>query len=151
MYQPRYITYIPTKVHTNQKGKAWFDDQCRRAFDLKQEVHLRWTCDHSRVNRKDLVDFQVRANETYSEANVSLMWETDILMNVLSCHKYKSTLKTVVFGTGSSLPPLVGGGGDLVCEYVVRLICCQIILTASSAGSQLICCSLDIHLQVSSP
>ena len=50
------------------KNKRWFDDQCRRAFGLKKEAHLRWTCDRSRVNCKEFVHCEVRANETYSEA-----------------------------------------------------------------------------------
>ena len=33
-------------------------------------------------------------------------------------HKWWSTLKSAVFGFSSSLPPLVGGGGGLVCESV---------------------------------
>ena len=50
------------------KDKSWFDDQCRHAFGLKQEAHLRWTRDCSRVNWEKFVHCQVRANETYSEA-----------------------------------------------------------------------------------
>ena len=46
----------------------------------------------------------------------------------------------------SSLPQLVGGGGGLVCESVGKLICCQIILTASSPGSLLIFHSIVIRL-----
>ena len=41
-----------------------------------------------------------------------------ILMNVQSPHKWWSTLKSAVFGTSSSLPPLVSEGGGLVCESV---------------------------------
>ena len=52
----------------HNKDKQWFDDQCRHAFGLKQEAHLQWTRDHSRVNREEFVHYQVRANETYSEA-----------------------------------------------------------------------------------
>ena len=34
--------YVPTKViHVGKKDKPWFDDQCRHAFGLKQETHLR--------------------------------------------------------------------------------------------------------------
>ena len=34
--------YVPTKVIRMQnKDKPWFDDQCRHAFGLKQEAHLR--------------------------------------------------------------------------------------------------------------
>ena len=43
--------YVPTKIiRVLNKGKSWFDDLCRRAFDLKQEAHLWWTRDRSRVN-----------------------------------------------------------------------------------------------------
>ena len=35
--------YVPTKIiRVRNKDKPWFDDQCRRAFDLKQEAHLWW-------------------------------------------------------------------------------------------------------------
>ena len=61
--------YIPTKIiRVCNKDKPWFDDLCRRAFDLKQEAHLRWTRDRSRANWKEFVHCQVRANEAYSEA-----------------------------------------------------------------------------------
>ena len=39
-------------------------------------------------------------------------------MNVQSPHKWWSTLKSAVFGSSSSLPPLVREGGGLVCESV---------------------------------
>ena len=39
-------------------------------------------------------------------------------MDVQSPHKWWSTLKSAVFSTSSSLPPLVSEGGGLVCEYV---------------------------------
>ena len=57
--------FIPTKViRARKKDKPWFDDHCRHAFGLKQEAHLRWTRDRSRVNWEEFV----RANETYSDA-----------------------------------------------------------------------------------
>ena len=39
-------------------------------------------------------------------------------MNVQSPHKWWFTLKSAVFGTSSSLPPLVNEGGLLVFESV---------------------------------
>ena len=61
--------YVPTKIiRVHNMDKPWFDDQWRRAFDLNQEVHLRWTRDRSRLNWEEFVRCQVRANETYSEA-----------------------------------------------------------------------------------
>ena len=58
--------YLPTNIiRVRNKDSPWFDDQCRRALDLKQEAHLRWTSDRSRVNWEEFVRCQVRANETY--------------------------------------------------------------------------------------
>ena len=39
-------------------------------------------------------------------------------LNAQSPHKWWSTIKSAVFGVSSSLPPLVGVGGGLVCESV---------------------------------
>ena len=132
--------------------KPWFDGQCRHAFGPKQEAHLRWTRDRSRVNWEEFVRFQVRANESYSEAKRKFSdRNTDVLMNVLSPHKWWSTLKSAVFGSSSALPPLVSEGGNWCVSRLVRLICCRIILTASSPGRLLIGRSLAIHLLVLPP
>ena len=97
------------------KDKPWFDDQCRHAFGLKQDDHLRWTRDRSRVNWDEFVRCQVRANETYSEAKRQFSDRNgDVLINVQSPHKWWSTLKSAVFGSNSSLPPLVSEGGGMV-------------------------------------
>ena len=62
---------------------------------------------------------QVRANETYSEAKRQFSDRNrDVLINVQSPHKWWSTLKSAVFGSSSSLPPLVSEGGGLVCESI---------------------------------
>ena len=101
------------------KDKPWSDDQCRHAFSLKQEAHLRWTRDRSRVNWEEFVHYQVRSNETNSEAKRQFSDRNrDVLMNVQSPHKWWSTLKSMMFGSSSSLPPLVCEGGGLVCESV---------------------------------
>ena len=100
---------VGRSVHTKiirvcNKDKPRFDDQCRLAFDLKQEAHLRWTRDRSQVNWKEFVRCQVRANETYSEAKHQFsVRNIDVLMNVQSPHKWWSTLKSAVFGSISSL------------------------------------------------
>ena len=61
----------------------------------------------------------MRANETYSEAKRQFSYRNrDVLMNVQSPHKWWSTLKSAVFGSSSSLPPLVSEGGELACESV---------------------------------
>ena len=58
------------------------------AFGFKQEAHLRWTRDLSRVNWEEFVGCQVRANETYSEAKRQFSDRNRaVLMNVQSPHK----------------------------------------------------------------
>ena len=43
--------FVLTKIiRVRNKDKPWFDDQRRHTFRLKQEAHLRWTRDRSRVN-----------------------------------------------------------------------------------------------------
>ena len=76
--------YVPTKViPVRNQDKPWFDDQCRHAFNLKQEAHLRWTRDRSRVNWDEFVRCQVIANETYSEAKRQFIDRNrDVLLNV---------------------------------------------------------------------
>ena len=52
--------FVPTKViRVRNKDKPWFDDQCRYAFGLKKEAHLRWTRDRSRVNWEEFIRCQV--------------------------------------------------------------------------------------------
>ena len=59
----------------------------------------------------------MRANETYLEAKCQFsVRHSDVLLNSQCPHKWWSTLKSAVFRLSSSLPPLVGGGGGLVCE-----------------------------------
>ena len=101
------------------KDKPWFDDQCRHAFGLKREAHLRWARDRSRVKWEEFVRCQARPNETYSDSKHQFIDRNrDVLMNVQSPHKWWSTLKSAVFGSSSSLPQLISEGGGLVCESV---------------------------------
>ena len=59
------------------------------------------------------------ANETYSEAKRQFSDRSrDVLMNVQSPHKWWSTLKSAVYASSSSLPPLVSDGGGLVRKSV---------------------------------
>ena len=94
--------------------EPWLGDQCRPDFGLKQKAHLR-------VNWEQFVRFQVRANVTKSEAKRQFIDRNcDVLRNAQSPHRWWSTLKPTVFGSSSSLPSLVGGGGWLMCESVFQ-------------------------------
>ena len=81
--------YVPTKIiRVSNKDEPLFDDQYRRAFDLKQEPDLWWTRDRSWIYWEEFVRCQVRANETYSEAKHQFsVRNIDGLMNVQSPYK----------------------------------------------------------------
>ena len=44
----RYLSIKVIRGHN--QDMPWFDDQCRRAFGLKQEAHRRWIRNWTRVN-----------------------------------------------------------------------------------------------------
>ena len=103
------------------KDKPLFNEDCSRAFDLKQKAHLRWTRDSSRVNWDEFVHYQTRVNAAYAEAMRQFSVRSkDVLKNAQCPHKRWSTSKSAVFGSSSDsfLPPLIGAGGGLVCESV---------------------------------
>ena len=133
------------------KDKHWFDDQCRHAFCLKQEAHLRWTRDRCRVNWEEFVRYQVRANESYSEVKRQFSDRNrDVLMNFQSLHKWWSTLKSAVLGS-ISLPPLVSEGGGLVRESVGKadLLSDHFTTRASCPLSNALCSVWDTHRSAS--
>ena len=78
--------------------------------------------------------------------SISLVSETGMFLWMPSPIISGCPLFSLLCWLSLSLPPLVGGGKDWCVSWLVRLICCQIILTASSPGSLLICQSLAIHL-----
>ena len=128
--------FVPTKViRVLNKDMPWFNGDGRRAFDLNQEAHLRWTRDRSRVNWDEFVHYQRRANEVNTAAGRQFsVRRRDVLINDQSAYKWWSTLKSAVVGSSSdlSLPPLIGGGGVL--SWSGRQKCCRPILTESSPG-----------------
>ena len=69
----------------------------------------------------EFVHCQRRANAVYAEAMRQFSVRSrDALMNSQCPHQWWSTLKSAVFGSSSdsSLRPLIGAGGGLVCESV---------------------------------
>ena len=93
------------------------------------------------------------ATETDSEARHHLSDRNRaVLVNVQSPHKWLSTLKSEVFGTSSSLPPLVNEGGGLMCVSVGAAdLLSDHFDSKKSREGLLICRSLAIHLLVLPP
>ena len=94
----------------------------------------------------------MRANETYSEAKHQYSDRNrDVLMNVQFPHKWWSTLKSAVFDSSSSLPPLVREGGGLMCESVGKADLLSDHFDSKQPRRLLIYRSLVIHLLVLPP
>ena len=103
--------------------KPWFDIDCRRAFDRKQEAYRRWTRNRSAINWVCFRDCQKIANEVYARAHTQYKINCkEVLLNAQSSHKWWSTLKSAVFGADSTLPPLIGVGGGLVCDPEAKAV-----------------------------
>ena len=76
------VGYVQIKIiRVRNKDKPWFDDQCRHAFGLRQEAHLRWTLDRFWVIWEEFVRCQVKANETYLAKRQFNARNRDVLMN----------------------------------------------------------------------
>ena len=71
--------YLPTKIiRVRNKDKPWFDDQCRRAIDLMQEAHLRWTRDRSQVNWEELFAVKSELMKHTRRPSIILVSETSM-------------------------------------------------------------------------
>ena len=81
----------------------------------------------------------MRAEEIYSEAKrQSGVRNIDVLMNSQSPHKWWYILKSAALARVRHYLRLLVGVEDRFESWLVKLICCHIILTASSPGSLLI-------------
>ena len=73
------------------------------------------------INMEEFVHCQVRANKTHSEVRREFsVGNRDVLMNAQSPHTVSGgpLFNSEMFGSNSSLTPLVVGGGGLVCKFV---------------------------------
>ena len=109
---------VPQKIiRTRSKDKCWFNEDCRRALNDKQQAYHRWSRDKSDNHWREYIRLRSIAARAYNTAqdefNSSLQ---DSLANATQSHKWWSTLKTALFGVDSSLPPLRGNHGDLIFE-----------------------------------
>ena len=120
-----------------------------------QKAHLRWTNDRSELNREEFLSCLVRANETYSAAKRQFSVRSsdavmfvgmpsplicgDPLLSLLCSARFRHCLSLWV------------GVVDWCTSLLVRLICCQIIFTASSTGRLFISRPLAIRRLVLPP
>ena len=134
-------------IRVRNKDKSWYDDQCRHAFGLKQEAHLRWYGDRSRVGWEEFVCCQVRANETTRRPNCSLVPETGVFSWMPSLLISGSPLLSLLCSAWvRQCYRLLVEVVNWCANRLAKLICSRIILTSINPGSVLILRSLAIRL-----
>ena len=108
-------------VRRRGEDAAWFDGDCRRAFELKQSAYHRWCRNRSVVNRDLLCQAGGTANRLYAAANAR--YSADCRRNLDDCasaNAWWRTLKGHVFGAESDILPLCSPGGVLVSDPAVK-------------------------------
>ena len=105
---------IPSKILRHRlSDKPWFDDDCRRAYQAKQEAYRRWT----RGGRDPLLwdnylSLRNEASVTYSAAEADFHRHARrVLSDCTEPNKWWKTLKSSLFGSNSSMPPLMTSTG----------------------------------------
>ena len=107
--------HIPSRIiHFRTKDKAWFNDDCKRAHQEKQEAYQLWRRNRSDLTWNNYTRLRVVAQEIYASAekeyNDSIKED---LLGTNHSNKWWSTLKSALFGIDVTLPPLIKPDGSL--------------------------------------
>ena len=105
--------HVPTRVIlVRSRDAPWFDDACRRAYQMKQEAFSCWSVTRSAHDFQRFKELQRYAKRVYADAEGLFRARSSELLSSSVCpHKWWSTLKSSIFGAESSIPPLVAAGG----------------------------------------
>ena len=135
--------FVPmVTVRRRGGGAAWFDDDCRRAFELKQSAYHRWCRNRSAENWDLFCQARGTANRLYAAAKAR--YSADCRRNLDDCasaNAWWRTLKGHAFGAESDIPHLCSPGGALVSDPAgkAELLSTWLGLTVSSHEILLSC------------
>ena len=106
---------IPTRIlKFRTKDKAWFNDDCRNAYNEKQSAFHLWSNNRSDLCWRNFTRLRAEAQSIYDAAereyNNSVK---ETLSSTDQPHKFWSTLKSALFGVDSSMPPLLKADGSV--------------------------------------
>lgn len=106
---------VPSRIIRSRiKDKAWFNNDCRRAFDNKQTAYHLWKRNRTPLLWENYVTLRAQAQRVYSAAerdyNLHLQ---EILAGATQPHKWWASLKSSLFGIDSSMPPLSNSDGSV--------------------------------------
>ena len=106
---------VPTKnITCKLKDKAWFNADCLRAFNDKQNAYRLWSRHRTRFLWDEYLEHRRSCQAVYdfarSEYNNSIR---DSLLEATQSHKWWSVLKSFLFGVDTSLPPIRKDDGSV--------------------------------------
>ena len=106
---------IPSRVVTfRNKDKAWFNNDCKRAYLEKQEAYNLWKRNRSDLIWNSYVQLRSAAQEVYAFAEREFNHGIkETLLGATQPHKWWSTLKSALFGVDDGMPPLLKPDGSL--------------------------------------
>ena len=109
---------VPSKIIKSRiKDKAWFDNDCRRAYDDKQAAYHLWRRNRSQLLWDNYVALRVEAQRIYNAAETAYNSHLqDVLAGATQPHRWWSSLKSSLFGVDSSMPPLLEPDGSMSFE-----------------------------------
>lgn len=107
--------HIPSRnVNFRSKDKAWFDNDCKRAYLEKQEAYNLWMRNKSQLTWNNFVHLRNVAKEVYASAEREFNHGIkDTLLGANHPHKWWSTFKSALLGVGDGMTPLLKPDGSL--------------------------------------
>ena len=114
--------FVPMVTVRRRAGDAaWFDGDCRRAFELKKSAYHRWCRNRSAVNWDSFCQARGTANKRYAAAKAR--YSADCRRNLDDCasaNAWWRIIKGHVFGAESDIPPFCSPGDALVSDAAGR-------------------------------
>ena len=106
---------VPSKIIKSRlRDKAWFNDDCKRAFQDKQAAYHLWRRNRSQFLWDNYVTLKTEAQRTYNTAETAYNSHLqEVLAGATQLHKWWSSLKASLFGVESSMPPLRESNGSV--------------------------------------
>ena len=99
---------------------AWFDSDCRRAFELKQSAYHRWCRNRTAVNWDLFCQARGTANRLCDCEGSLLCYLPSESLMIVPLLMPGGTLKGHVFGAESDVPPLCSPGVVLISDPAAK-------------------------------
>ena len=116
---PALLSIIERRVPScilqfRMKDKSWFDDDCRRALQEKQEAYFYWRHNRSDFTWDNYTRLRAQAQAVYVSAERNYNEGIrEKLLGVVNPHRWWSTFKSALFGVDQTGPPLLKPDGTL--------------------------------------